>query len=89
MSKRFGYTVEIFCSGKFFQWFPSDSFSGVLKEITRYEKGVEKMKDLNMSYFIYQEDPNGRWLNSGTKYHLVGRVNSLGSEKPEFFSLAS
>lgn len=82
------FNVEIFCNGCFVQWFPANSMSEILIHISRYE-GVSKLKDLKLSYLIFQPNPNGRWESLGSRYHMACRINSNGKEKPEFFKIAA
>ena len=84
MLKRNSFNVEIFHDGKFYQWFPANSMSEILTHIARYE-GVSKLKDLKLTYLIFQTNSNGRWESMGARYHRVCTINASGTEKPEFF----
>lgn len=78
------FNVEIFNNGKFVQWFPATSVKEIFSIIAKYE-GVSKLKDLKLSYLIFQADNRGRWYFGNTHYNKVCTINAKGTEKPEFF----
>lgn len=89
MALKEAINVEVFYNNQFMGWFPAWSFSSALREIHRYECGTF-IKDLKMSYLIFQPIKGGRWrskFGSG-RYALVARINSSGKEKPDNFSVA-
>lgn len=78
------FNVEIFNNGKFLQWFPASSIKEIFSIISAYE-GVSKLKDLKLSYLVFQADKHGRWHFGNTQYNRVCTINAKGTEKSEFF----